>query len=215
MKENLDGKTVGIFTILYQCKKLYIDGHKQYCVKCNYCGKIFFRKMSDIKRTKYCRHNVVCWGNDRIGKIFNGICHRCYNPKNKSYRWYGDKGIKVCDEWLQNPKSFEDWALNNGYKNNLTIDRIDSNKDYCPGNCQWITLEENSRKVGAHFIKIGEEMLSEKQWSYRLNLGHTTISKLSKKYPEEKVKEFIRRRLENPNLERKSKQTWMNVYGLE
>ena len=47
---------------------------------------------------------------------------RCYNPNEKSYKWYGAKGIKICDEWINSPKSFEEWSLQNGYNDNLTID---------------------------------------------------------------------------------------------
>ena len=58
---------------------------------------------------------------------------------------YGGKGIRVCQEWLDNPELFEEWSLENGYEDNLTIDRIDSTKDYCPDNCRWVTLEDNAK----------------------------------------------------------------------
>lgn len=73
---------------------------------------------------------------------------RCGNPKQPSAPWYYDKGIKVCDEWLIY-SNFEKWALSNGYSDNLTIDRIDSDGNYEPGNCQWITKIENTRKSHA------------------------------------------------------------------
>lgn len=67
---------------------------------------------------------------------------RCYNPNCDPYKYYGGKGVKVCDEWLEY-EGFKSWALANGYSDNLTIDRIDSNGDYEPENCQWVTMSEN------------------------------------------------------------------------
>jgi len=73
------------------------------------------------------------------------IKQRCTNPNDKRYKDYGDRGIQMCDEWLQNPKSFIEWGINNGWKKNLTIERIDNNSDYCPQNCCFILLEEQSK----------------------------------------------------------------------
>ena len=67
---------------------------------------------------------------------------RCYNPNCTQYKYYGGKGVKVCVEWLEY-EEFKAWAIANGYADNLTIDRIDSNGNYEPENCQWITMSEN------------------------------------------------------------------------
>ena len=72
---------------------------------------------------------------------------RCNNPKDKAFRYYGAKGIQVCSEWNNDFKAFHDWALSAGYKEGLSIDRIDSNKNYEPTNCQWITLSANCCKA--------------------------------------------------------------------
>lgn len=69
---------------------------------------------------------------------------RCTNPNNPNYKNYGGRGITVCEEWRKFANFFE-WSLKNGYKPGLSIDRIDSNKDYCPDNCRYITLEEQQR----------------------------------------------------------------------
>ena len=81
---------------------------------------------------------------DRLYKIYHGMKGRCYNPTNSAYYKYGEKGIKICNEWILSSSSFYKWALENGYTDDLTIDRIEGTKDYEPGNCRWATPLEQS-----------------------------------------------------------------------
>ena len=81
----------------------------------------------------------------KLRRVWYGMRDRCNNPNSQAARWYHDKGIRLCDEWERNFVAFKDWALENGYADGLTIDRIDSNKGYAPDNCRWLTRAENTR----------------------------------------------------------------------
>lgn len=82
----------------------------------------------------------------RLYSIWENIKQRCYNPNCKQYNDYGGRGIKVCQEWLKF-KPFYDWAMVSGYSDNLTIDRIDNDSNYCPNNCKWSTRFEQQRNT--------------------------------------------------------------------
>ena len=223
--ENVIGKQIGIYQVMYLCDYRDKYGHRLFHVKCTKCGYEFDRRLIEIQRTKKCNHvdrfgklldTNFQWKNKRLRHIFKGMEARCYNKNDKAYRWYGAKGIKIYQEWLNNYISFENWALSNGYQDDLTIDRIDENKDYCPENCRWITGSDNAKyKSTTYILTVDGISHTGKEWPKSLNLGISTINKMLRKYDEELVKEFICRRLANPNLTRKSHQTWMNVYGLE
>lgn len=85
--------------------------------------------------------------NSRLYKTWCNMKSRCTNQKSTDYKYYGAKGVKVCEEWLNSYEAFRDWALANGYKEGLTIDRINSEDNYKPINCRWITLSKNSRRA--------------------------------------------------------------------
>ena len=73
--------------------------------------------------------------------VWNGLLLRCYYPKQQNYRWYGALGIRVCDEWRAYP-AFRAWAIANGFRKGLQLDRIDGNGNYEPSNCRWIPRED-------------------------------------------------------------------------
>lgn len=87
---------------------------------------------------------------DRLRHIYHNIKYRCYNSNSCNYKNYGVKGIRMCQEWELNFKNFYEWAIKNGYKDNLSIDRIDVNGNYCPENCRWITTSENTARVNTY-----------------------------------------------------------------
>ena len=70
---------------------------------------------------------------------------RCYDKNSKPFKNYGGRGISICDEWKNDFAAFRDWALANGYREDLSIDRIDVNGNYCPENCRWVSLEDQQK----------------------------------------------------------------------
>lgn len=82
--------------------------------------------------------------NKRLASIYQGMKQRCYNTKRANYKYYGGRGIVICDEWLNSPQAFYDWATANGYRENLTIDRINTDGNYEPQNCRWSSFKEQA-----------------------------------------------------------------------
>lgn len=104
----------------------------------------------------------------RLYGIWKGMHNRCKNPNVSKYKNYGGRGICVCSEW-EEYETFRDWALNNGYADTLTIERLDFNGNYEPSNCTWITLSEQGKNTSkSRLITHEGETLSLVEWSRKL-----------------------------------------------
>lgn len=116
----------------------------------------------------------------RLHRIWKSMKQRCYYKNHIAYKNYGGRGITVCEQWKNDFQSFYDWSVANGYSDNLTIDRIDTNGSYCPENCRWATWkeQEQNRRKGKRnhlFVKIGEENLTITQWAEITGIPKTLI----------------------------------------
>lgn len=121
----------------------------------------------------------------KLYKAWRNMKSRCLNRNSKDYPDYGGRGIRVCDDWSSSYESFRDWAVSHGYSEELSIDRIDVNGDYCPDNCRWATQEQQSRNTrkNIHVEKDGfSGCLLDYCDSHGLNY-HTVISRLNLGWP--------------------------------
>ena len=154
-------------------------------------------KCCHISKFGYSYHSIK---DERIRDIFCSMCERCYNKENSGYIKYGAKGIKINEEWLKNPELFEQWAIEHGYENDLTIDRIDTKRGYCPDNCRWITLQMNAKwKSTSHHIIVNGIEDTGRGWAKRLGFEKNYINKKYKKYGETYVVKLINNILNNTN----------------
>lgn len=222
MSDNYTGKQVGIYQIAELMPYRHSDRHAIYKGICVECGFVRFGKINDLSRTIDCKHiNIngeykakrTKWNNDRIGRIFNGMKTRCYNNNSDDYKWYGAKGIKICNEWLEDPKLFEDWATQNGYQDNLTIDRINENENYCPDNCRWIPNVTNVKyKSTTSHICVNGIVHSGRDWSNILGFEPGLINKYVRKYGLDNTKVFIEKYLNNPHLGSRHGKSYYDLY---
>lgn len=124
-----------------------------------------------------CKHS-------RLSNIFHNMKARCYVPNNRGYMNYGGRGITLCKEWADSSKSgkgnrtrgyiaFKQWALVNGYKDKLTIDRIDVNKGYSPDNCRWVdTRTQNNNRRNNFYITYQGRVQSLADWCREFHLNY-------------------------------------------
>lgn len=148
------------------------------------CG-CYSKKVLEQSRMKHGMHD------SRIYNIYICMKERCYNPKSKSYSEYGGRGIKICDEWLGENGflNFYDWAMQNGYDDNLTIDRKNVDGDYCRENCRWATHKmQNNNTRRNRIIKYQGQSHSVSEWSQITGINRNTLTaRLNKGLPLEDV----------------------------
>lgn len=128
----------------------------------------------------------------RHSKIYTVWCNmkaRCNNPNDKRYDRYGGRGIKICPEWENSFIAFYTWAMESGYQENLTIDRIDNNRGYSPDNCRWATRAEQNRNFsGNHLITYQGRTQCLTDWANELGISLSCIrSRIKRGWPDERL----------------------------
>lgn len=187
MFNDLTGRKFGKLTVIkLDHKKHYESNGKSkgfmyyWLCKCD-CGNIkVIRGVSlTTGHTKSCGCLYSSQNNlskTRLYKILEGIKGRCLYPKNNRYEFYGAKGVSICQEWLDNFQNFYNWAMENGYKDNLTIDRIDINGNYEPLNCRWVDIKTQARnKSNNKLITYNGQTLCVTEWAEILNIKPRVI----------------------------------------
>lgn len=105
--------------------------------------------------------------------VWSAMRIRCTNESSWAYKWYGAKGVKVCEDWSEDFSNFSDWAFDNGYAIGLTIDRVDSNGNYEPSNCRWVTMKiQANNKSNNKLLEYKGEVKTLAQWCEELKLNY-------------------------------------------
>ena len=184
---DLTGQKFGRLTVVRFDHKE--NGRKYYLCQCD-CGNFKIVSNHSLKsgNTKSCSclHKEILIQrnkdnrihhpeNERLLRIWRAMLHRCYKETDEHYDYYGGRGIKVCDDW-HDFETFQKWALANGYADNLTIDRLDGNKDYCPENCSWATMTvQNNHKSDTKWLTYKGKTQSLSDWCRELGLDYFRI----------------------------------------
>lgn len=166
--KDLTGKRFGKLVVIQRAENDK-QGRAQWICKCD-CGTVKRVRSQDLitGRAPSCgckTHTPRLSSNDRrLLRILKGMRQRCNNPSNPLYKYYGARGITVCSEW-EHVDKFREWAYANGYKDNLTIERIDVNGNYEPSNCTWVTQHQQaSNKRNNTLLTLNGETHTMAEW---------------------------------------------------
>lgn len=155
--------------------------HTYYKCVCIYCGSTIERRSDMVKNGLAkcnCQYKTEKHGMSRtpIYRAWVAMKRRCQNVNDVEYKNYGGRGITVCKEWENNFCEFYKWAISNGYKDYLTIDRIDNNKGYSPANCRWVDMKTqcNNRRNN-RLITYNGKTRTMAQWAVELDINYRTL----------------------------------------
>lgn len=183
---DLTGKRYGRLTVI-RFEDMDKHSDSRWLCKCD-CGneKIVKGKCLKSGDTKSCgcaklervktmstKHGL---GKTRLHTIWLDMKSRCLNSRSSNYERYGGREIKICEEWANDFVSFYNWSILNGYKEDLSIDRINNNGNYEPFNCRWATIEEQANnKRSSCWIEYKGERKTIAQWSVSLNISDKAL----------------------------------------
>lgn len=179
------GNTYGKLTVVGKSKNTWKNGFLLWECACA-CGNTVHTSGSMLRNrnTRSCKscalnerkpykHKVV---HKRIYTAWQSMVARCHNPRKSGYELYGKRGIVVCKEWKNSFDNFYDWAMENGYEDHLSIDRIDVDGNYEPSNCRWVTTkEQNNNKRNTVYITHNGETKPLSEWAEELSIRASTI----------------------------------------
>ena len=179
---DLTGNRYGKLVALERAKNR--GKHTMWKCKCD-CGNYTITGASELKQgtTKSCgclkfesRNSTHGLTKTRLYSIWSKMKDRCLNKNNPAYKWYGGRGITICQEWLDDFANFYNWSIENGYKEGLSIDRIDVNGNYEHCNCRWITLEEQALNTRTtKFLTYKGETKTVSEWCQITGIKKTTM----------------------------------------
>ena len=187
---DLVGQKFGKLTVIKKDEIKTIKGKYTYWVCECECGSVKSIYQGSLRNGK--TTSCGCYGkkqrlkaktkhglsHTRIKRIYHNMLSRCYNPKTPKFKNHGGRGIKVCDEWLGENGfiNFVNWAMSNGYDEELTLDRIDNDGDYSPDNCRWADEEtqHKNRRITL-YIEYNGEKKTVQEWSKELGISENTI----------------------------------------
>jgi len=185
--QDLTGQRFGNLTVIAEGPKTN-SGRTTWVCRCD-CGKEKIVRAHNLKRgtTISCGCHKYALAKERLTKhgdsqkrlyrIWWNMIHRCEYKKSNRYKNYGGRGISVCEEWRNSYEEFRDWALSNGYSDDLSIDRIDVDGNYCPKNCRWVTEEVQANNTSKnHLIYWQGKRQSLAQWEKEIGFRSGTLS---------------------------------------
>lgn len=155
------------------CKKTVIVREDSLLKYTRSCGCLIDEARKNLKG-KPLKHGL---NGSRIQRIYKGMKQRCYNPNNHGYGDYGGRGIRICEEWLGENGlcNFYDWAIANGYREDLSIDRIENDGDYKPSNCRWATNHEQRANQRKKIYELDGITHTIQEWSKLTGIKYDTL----------------------------------------
>lgn len=196
---DLIGQKYGRLTVLKRAEKKNGNRHARWVCECD-CGNVVVVSSDKLRNgdTRSCGCYKIEKATERISNynaeehenpnLIHGMSgtrlywayfhmlERCYNENINNYKNYGGRGITVCNEWRKSPKAFIEWALLNGYGDDLTIDRIDVSGNYEPLNCRWVDMKtQANNKTTNVFVELNGDRITLSQLADKYGIGRGTI----------------------------------------